>query len=623
MMVCEHCSSVVYRTADGALSAGRESLLPESDSRFFNGATGTISGRGFRVVGHLRYGHGGGSWDEWYLELDDRTEIWVSEDERQLRVQQPFDTPPGLGFENLHLGAQVSIGDRSFSVRERGTASCLGGGGQLPYRVVPGESYPFAELATADGSAFVTLEFDDDAKVHAYWGQSIEHTALVIHGEEPPSTKRADKGQNVKCSQCAGALELPARNVETIVCEYCGSALDLTDGQLRLLGRNPQGHTPEFLFEIGQQGNIRGVAYEVCGRMEYVESEYGGAFSGAAEYVTLEYLLYNPDAGYLWLSQYNNHFVINQQTDKAPDDLQLSWHASPKTGIDFDGELYRKYESGTVALRYVDGSMPWKARVGDVFEYTELVRPPFIVGIDREGQELDTFLGEYASHHEIKDAFQVDSLPSAKSVHAAQPYNRSWVMRGLIFLGGILTIGNLAMALVAYQRKGVEVFSQFLSGAEYLGGEIVSDTFAVPETKIVNLSMFADVQDSWVALDLALVNDETDTVVAEVGGEVSYYSGGIGEDRWSEGSRSDNWYFRAPPPGNYRFIAKGAGGSGNSSGPPRNEMINLRMATTPMLSRYFLGVALFCFLFPLFGWLHRASFEGRRWGSVMGDDDED
>ena len=577
MVVCDHCSSVVYRSEDGALLAGRESILPQSDSRLFIDATGTISGKQYLVVGHLRYGSGNGAgvWDEWYLQLQGGGELWVSEDERQLRVQEPFDTPEELIFEKLFLGAQVTIGPKTFTVRELGKASCLGGEGQLPYRVVPGESYPFAELATGDGTGFVTLEFDDDAKIQAYWGKTISQEELVIHGEPSPSTKRPERGKNVNCSNCAGALELPPRETTTLVCQYCGSALDLSDGQLRLLGKNPEGHSPSFQFEIGDKAKLRGADYEVAGRMEYVETEVG-AF-GTHEYPTLEYLLFSPDQGYLWLSEYDGHFVLNEQTDRTPADLSSLLHSPPKTWVTFEEETFQKYENGTVMLRYVDGAMPWKARVGDYFDYAEMVRPPFIYAVDQEGGEIDGFIGEYLNGATVRNAFAKEELSKPVGVHGAQPYVRSKITAILMWAGAAMALLNLGLVFFSTTKKGTVVYSQTITAPDYLA-EVVSDPFRLPKTSIVELSLSAPVQNSWVALDLAMVDDSTDSVVAELGGELSYYSGVEGGERWSEGSQEEKHHFRSPPAGNYRFIAKGAGGSGNSVGPGRGETVQVAAA---------------------------------------------
>ena len=71
MLVCDFCKTTVYWDADAVAKLGRQSILPEADTRLFLHATGKLYGTGFSVVGHLRYDHGRGCWDEWYVQLDD------------------------------------------------------------------------------------------------------------------------------------------------------------------------------------------------------------------------------------------------------------------------------------------------------------------------------------------------------------------------------------------------------------------------------------------------------------------------------------------------------------------------------------------------------------------------
>ena len=62
-------------------------------------------------------------------------------------------------------------------------------------------------------------------------------------------------------------------------------------------------------FEIGDAGTLYGKPYEVCGRMLYQDPE---------GYQSVEYLLFNPDEGYLWLAEEMGHYVVNRPTQQAP-----------------------------------------------------------------------------------------------------------------------------------------------------------------------------------------------------------------------------------------------------------------------------------------------------------------
>lgn len=123
-----------------------------------------------------------------------------------------------------------------------------------------------------------------------------------------------------------------------------------------------------------------------------------------------------------------------------------------------------------------------------------------------------------------------------------------------------------------------------------------------------------------MALDLALVNAD-DEVVSEMWSEVSYYSGYEGGESWSEGSREDERYFRAPPAGEYRMILKGTGGSG-LRGPPRDERVSVELRAGPVVTRYFIAIFVVALLVALLGLAQRIMFEVRRWAPVMESDED-
>ena len=230
MLVCEFCKTVVYWDADSVLRAGLQSILPESDARLFMHARGKLGGRDFEVVGHLRYDHGRGQWDEWYLQLGDGAVAWLSEDERELSLEQAVQPDQPLPpLSALRPGLSLGLEGVVHTVRELGTATCVGGEGQLPFTIQPGERYPYADLASLDGVRFASLEYElDGASAHAFAGRVLGHDELVLDAEREPSAAGSHEGKAIKCPNCAAAITQPAnREVKTLVCEYCGSQNDL------------------------------------------------------------------------------------------------------------------------------------------------------------------------------------------------------------------------------------------------------------------------------------------------------------------------------------------------------------------------------------------------------------
>lgn len=612
MLVCSFCKSVVYWGDDAQIHAGNKSVLPESDSRLYLMATGKLKGVGFQVLGHLRYDHGRGSWDEWYLQLDDDRVVWISEDERELSLETPLTpdaAPPPSG--QLEVGSSVPLGGVAFTVRELGRATCTGGEGQLPFTVLPGEQYPYADLASVDGQRFATLEYDEGDSPTCFVGEVLDHDTLQVDDERPPSTQAATAGRHIKCTNCSAAIEVPGgREVETKVCEYCGAQLDLASDEQSVLGVNPQNYDPQFQFEVGDAAKFYGKRHEVCGRLLYQDDE---------GYSSREYLLFNPDAGYLWLVEEQNHFVINRPTQQAParDPFSLSTGKPVRIGSD----SFRFYEQGSSHLVYVDGALPWQAKVGDRFRYADLVAPPQLFGVETDGNEVEYFHGRYTAAEEVWKAFERQDRPSrGLGVHPAQPFVRSAVAKSLMVMGGLFALVNLGLALWSLGGSGTRVFEQSFAPTAYLT-ETVSKPFQLPACSVVALHMASPLDNSWMAVDVAFLNEKQE-VVAEMDNSIEYYHGYEGGESWSEGTRDKTAYFRAPPAGQYRLILKASAGSGTGAS-GRGENLRLSVDSGVVLTRYFLIAFIIAVLFPLFEILRKGLFEKRRWAPVMEDDDDD
>ena len=615
MLVCEFCKTVVYWDDETALRTGSQSILPEADTRLFMHATGTLSGKRYDVAGHLRYDHGRGTWDEWYLQLEDGSVAWLSEDGRQLSLELPVRldaaVPPA---GQLQLGQAVSLEQVVYSVREVGSATCVGGEGQLPFTLLPGEQYPYADVATMDGARFATLEYDNDPGTAptAFAGQVLDHSQLTVDDERPPSTAGSHEGQHIRCPNCNGPLEVaPGREVETKVCEYCGAQNDLTGAAAVVMGVNPQGYDPGFYFEIGQPCQFNGQGYEVCGRMLYEDDE---------GYQAKEYLLHNAEVGYLWLAEEQNHFLLNSPTHEAPQ--ADPFRMIPKQPVQVGQQVFRFFEAGRSRLVYVDGSLPWLARTGDLNYYADLMAPPQLFQVESDGQEVEYFRGQYTTPAEVWAAFGLDTPPPKPwGVNPAQPFSRGAVATTLMWLGGLFAVVNLALLMWSLAVGGEEVFSKKFGEQQYLK-EYMSDPFAIGPSPVLNLTISAPrLNNSWMSLQAALVDSEM-KVVEELEGDISYYHGVEGGESWSEGDRRSTRYFRAPKAGSYQLLLKVSCGSGNR-GPCRGERLRVSIRQGEVLTRYFLGGFVICLLFPLFEIFRRHGFEKRRWAAVVEDDDDD
>jgi hypothetical protein len=612
MVVCDYCNTSFYWDKDKVAKQGKESILPESDARLYMQATGKIFGHDYRVVGHVRYQMERSIWDEWYLQVGSDKIAWLSEDERKLSFEKIIRPDAPLpGAENLNIGQQLSLGGTIFSVREKGMALCVGAEGQLPFTIVPDESYPFVDLATLDGSQFATLEYDEEEQPHVFLGQDLHHEQLTID-EEKPAPADVDKSagaEDIDCPSCGAPLEKPKDpGAQTVVCVYCGSQNKLEGAAATVMGTNPKDFRHGFVFEVGQKCTFSKINYEVAGRMFYLDPE---------GYSSREYLLFNPDKGYLWLAEENGHYVLNRPTRQAPATNPLNIY-SPKTTIQVGKKKYKFFEQGSTKLAYVDGALPWLAKSGDEFRYADLCQPPYVFGVESDGEEVEYFTGEYLNIAHVQEAFKLKTpLGSPAGVHPGQPFLRSPTVKSLMWIAAIFAL--IQLLLLGWSATGAgeeEVFKQRFSLAD-LKEEHLAGPMTIGSRPIMKMELIAPVRNAWYALEIALVNDREE-VVAETFGEVAYYQGVEGGESWSEGSTKTTQYFLAPKPGDYKILLKGQGDSRLAS----NLAISLSFSQGGILSRYFLALFILMALIPVFEWTRQFLFEKRRWAPVTGDDDD-
>jgi len=178
--VCAYCHGVCHWNEQGAQAAGKQSMLGEGFTRLYRDATGTLRGKRFVVDGRVRYSYGRGFWDEWYVQLEDGSTAWLTEDDHELALQWPHAGPLQCGA--LQPGAQVTLDGRTFVITELGEARCLGLEGSLPEVLLPDETYTYADASSPDGRHALGIEMDETPPT-LFLGEWLGHGELVLDDE--------------------------------------------------------------------------------------------------------------------------------------------------------------------------------------------------------------------------------------------------------------------------------------------------------------------------------------------------------------------------------------------------------------------------------------------------------
>ena len=657
LVTCPWCHSSFVLDEQAARVTGEMAVLPPTPSPLSVGTTGRVLDRAFTVLGRVRYGWDQGYWDEWFVAFEDGASAWISEDEGNYTLEtwsELHEAP--AEYADVSPGSRLRLGDTEYHVDEKNVARCEGAEGQLPFEVAIGEEVPYLDLSHDE--AFATVEYDSDGIVRTFLGRRLTLSEITIDvawaagGVTADTLDRTGGGKRlvkthgtsvrIQCDGCGSTLTPPEADDDRMDCPACGTSIDLTlrreicpscDASVPLFGgaeartavcpscrgqMDVSGTVPELVarlvtdrkrprvpFRLGQACVLRGKTYRIAGHIRLHEKEEG------RHYYSDEFLLHGSD-GYRWLVMENGHFSLNREVAGRP-------RQDPKSAVagrsfPFSGRSWRVFESGRTDIVWVDGELPWVAKVGDVSRYMDATRPPHLLSAEWTGNELEWSEAEYVPQTEIAEAFKLspDKLPRAKGVAPHQPYGISpfraqtrWVMLVFFFV-------NLLLALFMGLPDGTLLKRLHLAGDDYNGQAFLTETFDVRSVNALIKARFrADVSDSWVYLDGAVI-DEDDQALIDFSQEISYYSGYEGGERWTEGSKDESMVFKLKKPGPYRFLLQGESGGGFtrfSSAPD----VDIEIFEGPGIKRWLFILAGLCLAWFLVEVICKWSFEATRW----------
>ncbi len=424
-------------------------------------------------------------------------------------------------------------------------------------------------------------------------------------GAAPPQTPPKPQVKAVNCPKCGAAIAMRSfGKAETVVCDSCHSILDATDPNLKILqtfqaivGENPP------LIPLGQRGKLRGVDYEVIG------FQRRSTLVDGVRYSWHEYVLFNPYKGFRYLTEYNGHW-----NDVGPCKMLPTAVPGIRPSATYLGETYKHFQTCSAETSYVVGEFPWQVRVGEQAEVTDMICPPRVLSSEKSGDEVTWSIGEYMYGRDVWAAFQMPgSPPPAVGVFENQPApvheSVMHIWGAFAFLSLALLVLMIASFLFLAGDKQIFSASYVLNPGPAKGeASFVTDEFELGgRTTNVEVDTRADVNNSWIYLNYALIDQDTGQAW-DFGREVSYYHGRDSDGNWSEGSTHDSVIVPSVPPGHYYLRIE-----------PESDAVHPRIGYTVTVKRDvpvfgFFGLAFLALLIPAVAltW-RRFNFERLRW----------
>jgi hypothetical protein len=360
-----------------------------------------------------------------------------------------------------------------------------------------------------------------------------------------PTPAGAPQVKSLNCPRCGATLTVRSfSHAVTIVCDSCHSILDAQDPKLKIL-QTFQVATDEDPPQIplGTRGTIRGAQYDVIGFQRRTIHVDGVAYSWH------EYVLFNPFKGFRYLTEYNGHWNDVSILRSLP-------ITSPgQSTLNYLGETYRHFQTAKAGTSFVLGEFPWQVRVGESAEVSDYVSPPRVISSEKTGKEITWSMGEYLTGRDLWKAFKLPGDPPAPiGVYENQPSPlRADIKTVWTILVAFLVV-LVALLVACYSIESDEqIFDQSYTFNTNVKSEssFVTDVFELKgRTSDVELTTTANVENNWIYLNYALINEETGHAY-DFGREVSYYHGYDSDGSWSEGSTRDTVVAPSVPPGHY------------------------------------------------------------------------
>jgi Domain of unknown function (DUF4178) len=420
-------------------------------------------------------------------------------------------------------------------------------------------------------------------------------------GTPPLSNPPKPQAKALNCPQCGAAIVLRSLgHAETVVCASCHAILDAKDPNLQILQKFDviTGELPPMI-PLGTRGKLRGTDYEVIGFQRRSIKVEG------IRYDWHEYVLFNPYKGTRYLTEYQGHWNDITVCKELPT-VQFS-------AATYLGETYKHFQTADANTNYVLGEFPWQVRVGEHATATDYVKPPRVLSSEKTANEVTWSLGEYTYGADIWKAFNLPgSAPEPVGVYENQPSPVSDNVKAIwaTFLGFavLLLIFMAGFDLTSNKSTVFDHSYLFQSGDSKAEASFVTDIFELEgRTSNVELTTSASVDNSWIYLNYALINQDTGQAW-DFGREVSYYHGYDSDGSWSEGSTKDSVVVPSVPAGHYYLRIEP---ESDPKHPPISYTVEVKRGV-PVLG--FFGIAFFALLIPAIAITWRSlTFERARW----------
>jgi uncharacterized Zn finger protein (UPF0148 family) len=613
VVVCPHCRSAIARTDRALEDLGKVAEIVDSQSPLKIGLKGKYKDTRFELTGRAQLKHElGGTWDEWYATFSNGWVGWLAEAQGRfyLTFYQPLPANATLpAFSDLQPGETVPEipNPTPLMVQEKGSATTAAADGEIPYKLVPGETLDYADLAGKNNS-FATIDYSLDPP-WVFVGRQVTLEEIGL-GDAKPVEREARRvsAAGLGCPNCGGPLDLVAPDkTERVTCPNCDSLLDVNKGNLTYLrALSPSPDHSAFVAPVGAEGTFPGdVKFKIIGAVSRSVT-----FEGI-KYFWHEYLLYNPGVGFRWLVHSDNHWNFVEPVNPA--DVAQDNVFAPGGTVGYQGRNYKIFQDASATVEYVKGEFYWRVEQGETVRAVDYVAAPYMLSMEATANEINWSMGTYMTNAEVEKAFGISDLPKPWGVGPNQPFTgRFYYTWGFLPLLALILVGifMLPIAGITATVLNQEIVLPPMTNATTPQVQF-SQPFDLKANRNIEITASAPVSNAYADLDVDLINDQSQEVES-VNIPIEYYSGSDSDGAWTEGSQSQSATLSSLPAGKYTLRVEGTWQNWQSPMP-----VSVKVEQGVNRGVNFLCGLIILAIVPIFGLIRRFTFESGRWKDSM------
>lgn len=353
MAVCEFCQATVLKDLESVKDIGKMSAVLEDFSPIQIGTAGRHGSRAFDVIGRIQLRYAAGMWNEWYLMFDDGSFGWLGDSSGMYVMTFERAVEGALpDFASLEAGNSYSLGGQDMRCSEIRTADCIGGQGELPFRVGEGWQARVADFRA--GSRFATLDYSDGERPVYYIGVSVtleELQCQLLRDDEQikaSAGKYRGKAATLDCPSCGTSIGYRPGVTPHLVCPGCQAQLDAAGPKAQVVAAGQRTEQYDFTLKLGAEATINGQKWQVIGAMRRRDEE-GTQWT--------EYLVYNTRNAFFWLVETDEGWSRATVMPVWP-----SWNNDVAT---LDKNTFNKQYDYRAEVVAAVGAFNWRVSAGD------------------------------------------------------------------------------------------------------------------------------------------------------------------------------------------------------------------------------------------------------------------